>query len=53
MEDSNILTVELQNIPKNAGEKSTYIFTIPPITSNLGSVSTMNIQFPNIQRNIH
>jgi hypothetical protein len=36
VENSQRLDVQLVNIPKNAGELSTYVFTIPPLNQNLG-----------------
>lgn len=42
------LSVRLANVPKNAGERSTYIFSVPPMSAGQypQAISQVNIYFP-------
>jgi hypothetical protein len=46
IENNSIIQVLLNNIPTNAGELATYVFTIPPISDNIPEANEFNIHFP-------
>lgn len=35
------------NVPRNAGEKSTYLFTVPPLQNEVSTLQRLDIHFPN------